>query len=538
MSFQVPRSSRRTGGVGQFENTEGARNTENILRTGKVRDVDLEKRLVRVCIGEDGSPGGCIETAWLPVLEVSASSTRGGLSSWDPPRVDDVVQIFAPGGELTTGMILSSMFMHKDDAPFGDRAEGYEFGDLGDARDSVWRKLFGDGTLLEYDKGKNLVRVETPGSVKVHACGQVIIKSPFIKLDADAVHVTGKLLLSDKVIGMDKELKGNAPLDFLGDPIKLNDQGGVFGIAGSLISGFGLTDMAGAIGGFGDFGQLFGGLTEGLGAPMGLDSFLGEGGLLGAIPADILGAGFNALGVENVLAPLSGAMGFVQDLESGNWLGMANFAVDIAEQFGLDVPDFVEGGLGMIGQLGPQPFETIAGWVEGGNINVNQLVQVAQSSGLLPDGVSQLAGTVSSVLTSAQGGGLGGIGGGGQLNPQNLMTGLRSGMAAITDQELANTIDQNSVVPTWEMLFHGGVQPGTMIGSFVDSGQVNIESLLNVGTPMQRDPNVNTRQADNRTPEQQQQSPSSGDCEIKFNQPQQQQQGGTTEGETGSTEPA
>jgi hypothetical protein len=108
------------------------------------------------------------------------------------------------------------------------------------------------------------------------------------------------------------------------------------------------------------------------------------------------------------------------------------------------------------------------------------------------------------------------------------MSGLRSAMAAITDTQLADTIDTNGIVPTWEMLFHGEVQPGSMIASFVNSGQVNIESLLNVGTPLQRDPNVNTRQPDRRTPEQQQQNPSSGDCQIQFNQPQ-QQQGGSTE---------
>lgn|GEM_PF-1245872 len=511
MSFQVPRSSRRTGGVGVFENTEGARNTENILRTGKVKEVDLEKRLVRVCIGEDGSPGGCIETAWLPVLEVSASSTRGGLSSWDPPRVDDVVQIYAPGGELTTGLILSSMFMHKDDAPFGDRAEGYEFGELGEPRDDVWRRLFGDGTLIEYDKGKSLVRVETPGSVKVHACGQVIIKSPFIKLDCDACHITGKLLLSDKVIGMDKELKGNAVLDFLGDPIHLNNQGGVFGIAGSLISTFGVTSMFSALGNFGNIGNLFGNLTQGLGAPMsGLTSFLGSTGLSSFIPTDILGAGMNALGVGNLMGPLSNVMGFIENpnsLLSDPW-GMADFALDIAGQFGLDVPPQV--GVALDG------FQTVSGWLNGGEINVNQLVQVASSSGLLPSNVAGMASTVTNLLSSVSG-----QNGAPELNATNLMAGLRSNLAAITDEGIVDAIHDNGLVQTWEMLFQGEVQPGTMIANFVDSGDINIESLLNVGTPLQRDPNVNTQQQDNRTEEQQEESPGSSDCEITFNQPEQ-----------------
>lgn len=516
MSFQVPRSNRRTSGVGVFENTEGSRNTENLLRTGKIQEVDLEKRLVRVCIGEGEA---CIETAWLPVLEVAASATRGGMSDWVPPRKDDVVQVLCPGGELPLGMVIPSQFMHANDAPFKDRAEGYEFGALGDPRDSVFRKLFGDGTLLEYDTEQKQVRVETPGSIKAHAGGQVILKSPFIKLDADAVHVTGKLLLSDKVIGMNKQLTGNAALDFLGDPIHLNNQGGVFGIAGSLISGFGLTSMAGAIGDFGNFDSLFGNLVDGIGAPMGLDSFLGSSGLLGSIPADILGAGFNALGVPNVLGPLSNVMGFVQNPQAmlaDPW-GMAQFATEVASSFGLEVP-------GIVGQLPGlfDGFEAISDWVQGGEINVNQLVQVAQSSGLLPAQAGQLATTVGSVLQTAQQGGSFQVGGlpigGGQLTPSNLMQGLRSTMAAVTDTQLADLINDEGLVQTWEMLFHGDVQPGSMIANFVESGQINLESLLNIATPLQRGTS-NTHQADSRTAQQKEQHPAQGECQIRFNQP-------------------
>jgi phage baseplate assembly protein V len=511
-SFQIPRSSRRTGGVGQFENTESARNTANLLRTGKVMEVNLERRLVRVCIGEGEA---CIETAWLPVLEVSASATRGGLSAWDPPRVDDVVQVLCPGGELPLGMVIPSQFMHANDAPFGDRAEGYEFGELGDPRDGVWRRLFGDGTLLEYDRDASMVRVETPGSVKVHACGQVILKSPFIQLDADAVHVTGKLLLSDKVIGMNKELSGNGPLDFLGDPIQLNNQGGVFGIAGSLISGFGLTSMAGAIGNFGSFDGLFNGLVNGIGAPMGLDSFLGGGGLLGSIPADILGAGFNAIGVDNMMGPLSTVMGFVQNPQAtlDPW-GMAQLATEVAGATGLELPVNVGGIF--------DGFQAISGWVQGGEINVNQLVQVAQGSGLLPQQAADLAATVSSVLDSAQQPRQDAEGQ--TINPpkataQNLMQGLRSSMAAITDNALADLINDQGLVQTWEMLFQGEVQPGTMIADFVERGEINLESLLNIATPLQRGAG-NTRQADTRTAQQQQEQPANvAGCGIQFNQP-------------------
>jgi phage baseplate assembly protein V len=462
--------------------------------------------MLRVTIGEADN---VIETAWLPVLQGSASATRGGMSAWVPPRIDDVVQVACPGGELSLGVVMTSQFMHANDAPFGDRAEGYEFGELGEPRDSVWRQLFADGTLIEYDTGQHLVRVETPGSVKVHACGQVIIKSPFIQMDADAVHVTGKLLLSGKVIGMNRQLTGNGPLDFLGDPIHLNKQGGVFGIAGTLISPFELTTMAGAIGDFGTFDGLFSGLVDGISAPMSLDSFLDADGLLGILPADILGAGFNALGVSNTLAPLSSAMGFVKDpdpLAIDHW-GMELFATEIANTFNLQVPSASSPPIGTPGTF--DGFLFIAGWIQAGEINVNDLVQIAQGFGLglLPQQDSDLAVVVDAVLNATQ-----------QLTTdpqtglpitppqatsQNLMQGLRSTMAAVTDPQLADTINNQGLVQTWEMLFHGEVQPGQMIADYVNSGAVSLEELLGINTPLQREGNTDP----------------SGGCGIQFNQP-------------------
>jgi hypothetical protein len=415
-----------------------------------------------------------------------------------------VVQVMAPGGELPLGMVIPSQFMHADDAPFRDRAEGYEFGPLGEPRDSVWRQLFADGTLLEYDLAQKLVRVETPGSIRAYACGEVTLKAPFIRLDCDACHVTGKLLLSDQVIGMEKDLSGNRVLDLLGDPIQLNDQGGVFGIAGSLIGAFGLTTMAGAIGGFGNFGGLFNNLAGGLGAPMNLGSFLGGTGLVNFIPSDILGAGFNALGVTNALGPLSNAMGFVQSAMEGTldpW-GMANFATQVASAAGVN--------LGPVGD----GFAALSNMIQGGQVNLNTVAQVAQSSGLLPSEVAGLASTVTQVLNAA---------GAGTLEPSALMNGIRSGMAAITDPQLADTINNTGIVPTWEMLLNGEVQPGEMIADFVNRGEINLESLLNVATPLQRE--GNTAQTDQRTEEQQEEDPSNiGECAITFNQPEQQQQ--------------
>ena len=76
-------------------------------------------------------------------------------------------------------------------------------------------------------------------------------------------------------------------------------------------------------------------------------------------------------------------------------------------------------------------------------------------------------------------------------------------MAAVTDPQLADTIDNQGLVQTWEMLFHGEVQPGQMIADYVNSGAVSLEELLDINTPLQRQGNTDP----------------SGGCGIQFNQP-------------------
>ena len=499
MSFQVPRSNRITGGVGDFESTEHGRNIQNALRTAVVAEVDLELIRVRVTFGDSADPTSAFLSGWLPMVQPASSVCRAGVSSWAPPQVGDTVYVLCPGGDLALGQVLPVNFMRPEEAPFGDRAEGYEFGELGDPRGTVWRKLFNDGTLIEYDNQAQAVRVETPGSILAHACGQVIIRSPFIQLDG-TVHVTGQLLCSDTITGMKSDLSGPDVLKLLGDPIELNEGGGMFGLAASLITSFGLGAFSEAIGAFGDIGGFFSNIV-GEFAPLGdIGSLLGGSGLLSSIPTDILGAGFSALGTANVLPGLSNVLGFATPILTGQGIptdpwGMANFALDIAETVGLDVPAVVPGAL----NTAFNGFDAIQGWINGGELNINQLVGVAQNSGLLTTDQSQLAGTVGNLIN-----GLNGaqnvnipdaVGNLIQTNIPNagsgdIMSGLRSGLTAITDGQLADTIfSRDDLVENWDAMFQANIDAGDMISNAVNNGDVSIEELLGISTQLQRNGN-------------------------------------------------
>ena len=70
------------------------------------------------------------------------------------------------------------------------------------------------------------------------------------------------------------------------------------------------------------------------------------------------------------------------------------------------------------------------------------------------------------------------------------MNGLRSGLTAITDTDLADTIfSRGDLVENWDAMFQGNVDAGDMISNAVNNGDVSIEELLGIATQLQRDGN-------------------------------------------------
>ena len=512
MNFQLEKSNRNTGGVGNFEATEQERHLNNLIRMGLIKEIDLEKIRVKVMFGNENDPKNSFLSGWLPLMQPNASTFAGGVSEWVPAKVGDIVPVLCIGGSLENGYVMPATdFMTPTNAPFGTMADGYEFGEIGDIRDNVWRKIFADGTLIEFDLGQNLIRVETPGSIKAYAGGQIIIKSPFVQVDCDAMHVTGKLLCSDQIIGMTKDLSGNQKLDLLGDPIHLNNGGGVFGIAASLIGSVAsIPSVSSAVGSFGNVGSFMTNVT-GAGGPLSsLGGFMGEvNSLMSVIPSDVLGSVMNISGVSQYLGPLSTVMNFIEDpIDGFNTTEMFTFATQVATAAGINLPTAGVGG-----------FDFLSSALSGGDLTLNDFIDVGVSTGILSGDLATQASTFENLINSVQS-----TNNLPDYDPADLINGLRSNLTRISDNDLINTIAGQDFEPVWELLVRGDTSAGGMISQVVNNGERNVEQLLNVATQLNRGDHAagtsqNTAQADTRLQEQIDYSPAQTGSNIKINYP-------------------
>lgn len=104
------------------------RRMANMIRAGKVTEVDLDAKRAKVDLGDDDP------TDWLPWCVAKAGKDR----RWQAPDVGEQVVVFSPGGEFGQGFIGGSLF--QDDFPAnGDEA-------------TASRTTFDDGSVIEYDR--------------------------------------------------------------------------------------------------------------------------------------------------------------------------------------------------------------------------------------------------------------------------------------------------------------------------------------------------------------------------------------------------
>lgn len=137
--FSAERSAAVTGGVGGWETTEGQRQGADLIKTGRVVEADYAKARVKVGIGDPEDPEGYILTGWLPMA--------GGRSDeWNPLKIGEAVSVVSEAGEIQNGVVYPGSIYNEDNPAPGDR------GDL-------WRKQFGDGTVIEYDEAAKVYKV-------------------------------------------------------------------------------------------------------------------------------------------------------------------------------------------------------------------------------------------------------------------------------------------------------------------------------------------------------------------------------------------
>ena len=137
--FGFGRDPRLTGNVGSPEQTDNERRLADVVKTGRVVEVDYPKSRVRVGIGDPADAEGYITTGWLPMA-------GGRRDEWNPLKVGEAVTVISEGGELQNGVVTpGSIYGEGNPAP-GDR------GDL-------WRKKFDDGTVMEYDEAAKAFKI-------------------------------------------------------------------------------------------------------------------------------------------------------------------------------------------------------------------------------------------------------------------------------------------------------------------------------------------------------------------------------------------
>ena len=524
MSFAVPRSSRRTSGVGDYELTDTARNIGSLLRFGHVLSVNNDERTCRVKLQEG------LETDDLPWITARA----GGNVFWAAPSLGETVLILSPSGELNNAVVLPALQTNQNGTwPFNFSDLEFVWGGLGDPRTTVWRWIFADGGILENDAEKNQFRLEQKqsrfyGSELVHAKsekfiyidadteqGIVHIKAPMIKLDGD-VHITGQLMQTGRIVGVEKDGEGLKSLDLLGDPINLNSDGGVLGLLASLIGSVaGGALSLGQLGGImTEFGDIFAGLN-GL-----ADNILGSTGLsslftaAGGLNISGIGAAMGVTGSLPVLGEVFNGLGFVGTILEDISTGLPQLISGVTSGTGLDLTSAFSGLGSIAGAIGAEfnipalsgltdsgALSAIAGIIDGGSLTINDVMGVVSSSGLLPAG-SDISNAINFALSAAdvvldEDGNL--VSGPGLLDfsgtllertGSDVMEALLGSNTNLDATQIVHKISELGLATNLEALIEAGVDGGEGIGGLIEAGVITLAQVLDLNSIFQNDPDA------------------------------------------------
>ncbi len=132
------------------------RRLANIIRLGSIQEIDYQRALATVKIGE-------LETDWLPWVTANSGNNK----NWNPPEIDEQVMVLSPGGELDQGIILPSLY--KNNAPENSA--------------DIQSITFQDGSKISFDRSSGSLDLNLKGDATINVTGNAQIKASSIMLN-------------------------------------------------------------------------------------------------------------------------------------------------------------------------------------------------------------------------------------------------------------------------------------------------------------------------------------------------------------------
>jgi phage baseplate assembly protein V len=173
----------RTGDLQDPDTARLNQRVSNLIHRGLVVSVDLQSALATVQVGE-------VQTAALPWLITRA----GGDITWWAPEAGEHVAILCPGGSLSQGVIIGSLYSGSKPAP-------------SNSADQHVTK-YSDGTTITYDRAAHTFTIQAVGAVTINIQGNATLTAQAVAVNAQngltltgALTVDGDLTLNGKVAG-------------------------------------------------------------------------------------------------------------------------------------------------------------------------------------------------------------------------------------------------------------------------------------------------------------------------------------------------
>lgn len=162
----------------------------NMIRVGKVAEVDLETARVRISFGKDAVN----KSGWVPWMTARAGATR----EWNPPAVGEQVVLLNPSGQDNTGVALPGG-IYRNDAPANGSEAGHIELDLPSG--GKWIIRIGNLTLTAAN-----------GTFKAQIGGATFELTPSKMTWNQDVEITGDVAVTGGVTATDDVVAGTISL--------------------------------------------------------------------------------------------------------------------------------------------------------------------------------------------------------------------------------------------------------------------------------------------------------------------------------------